>query len=149
MLRGDAAQLIAAADICSLHAAIRFVEQDTALDPRQRAYTVIARTVRFSPGPRSRQFGDPSVNISDVASIPSACQRELEEDARIGVAAFGAAMPLQRYDSLGRLGGPIIYAADLGDRNEVLRERFRDRGWYRLQASRGPSGVLIPIVTPY
>ncbi|HZI40465.1 MAG TPA: hypothetical protein VFD67_02155, partial [Gemmatimonadaceae bacterium] len=30
----------------------------------------------------------------------------------------------------GRVGGNVVFARDLGARNELLRERFGDRTWY-------------------
>jgi hypothetical protein len=36
----------------------------------------------------------------------------------------------------GRVNGNVVFARDLGDRNELLRERFGDRSWYRYRPGR-------------
>lgn len=63
--------------------------------------------------------------------IPSECKAEVQADARLPTAPFGPALPLEPVDSAGRINGDVVYVADLGDRNDVLRERFKDRTRYR------------------
>jgi hypothetical protein len=43
---------------------------------------------------------------------------------------------LNRFDDTGRIAGPAVYVMDLRDRNEVLRERFGNRVWYRYEIPR-------------
>jgi hypothetical protein len=55
---------------------------------------------------------------------------------------------LNRFDESGRIGGPVVYVTNLGERNEVLRSRFADRHWYRYEVpyNRGDS---TPVLVPY
>jgi hypothetical protein len=49
----------------------------------------------------------------------------------------------------GRINGDVVYVADLGDRNVVLRGRFKDRPWYRLAIRSMANGSLRAEVVPY
>jgi len=43
----------------------------------------------------------------------------------------------------------VIYVADLGAHNPVLRDRFGDRTWYRLAIEQSSDASLIARVDPY
>jgi hypothetical protein len=62
---------------------------------------------------------------------------------------FGPALPLEPIDDSGRIDGDVVYAADLLERNEVLRRRFGDRGWYRLVVLLDAAGRQHPRLVPY
>ena len=61
-----------------------------------------------------------------------------------GHGASGAAL----FDSTGHVGGPVVYALDMGRHNEVLRGRFGDRKWYRYEVPRNRPDT-VPILVPY
>jgi hypothetical protein len=61
--------------------------------------------------------------------------------------AFDALLPRMRFDRDGRLTGNVIYARDLGLRNQMLIGRFGDRAWYRYQSNQG-AAELVPY-SPY
>ena len=87
--------------------------------------------------------GTDSTRISDV------CAREIARDRRIGnTVAYGPMLLLNEFDDAGRISGPAVYVMDLGDHNEVLRERFRERRWYRYEVPQG-SRDLVPVLVPY
>jgi len=86
--------------------------------------------------------------VASRESITPECQAELDADRRLGGAPFGPALPLEEFGPDGRIGGDVIYAADLGDRNEVLRARFGDRRWYRLSLHPERGGMRA-VLTPY
>lgn len=67
-------------------------------------------------------------------------QVAMDEDGTMPYAAFLA------YEGVagdGRLGGNVVFARDMGARNELLRQRFGDRTWYRYRAPhrRGDSTI--------
>jgi hypothetical protein len=70
-------------------------------------------------------------------------------DYRIkNVIAFGPMLLLNRFDSTGHVGGPVVYALDMGQHNEVLRSRFGDRKWFRYEVPRNRPDT-VPILVPY
>jgi hypothetical protein len=62
--------------------------------------------------------------------------------------SYGPALLRNEIGSDGRIAGPIVFVADIGEHNEVLRTRFGDRPWYRLRL---PSGTTdrSPRLVPY
>ncbi|MGH7621903.1 MAG: hypothetical protein ACREMU_06150 [Gemmatimonadaceae bacterium] len=56
---------------------------------------------------------------------------------------------LEPIDGRGHIDGDVIYAADLGERNAVLRQRFGDRGWYRIATVPSGAGPPTATVVPY
>jgi len=56
---------------------------------------------------------------------------------RAGALSYGSALLLNEIGSDGRIAGPVVLAADLAEHNEVLRARFGDRPWYRLEQRSG------------
>jgi hypothetical protein len=64
-----------------------------------------------------------------VDSAPPACRWEFEHALGRGM-DLARLLPLIPVDSLGRIGGDVVYARDFGARNELLRDRFPDRAWY-------------------
>jgi hypothetical protein len=148
MSRSDAARLLDMAVVCSLIAGIRAAET-ASLPPSSKVSMVLQTAKQFVPGPRSAEAGTPRVRLNDRDAVTPACRTELEAEARHGSVPFGQALPLEPIGPDGRLDGDIIYAADLGEHNEVLRPRFGDRVWYRLTTTREPDGELRPALAPY
>ena len=75
------------------------------------------------------------------------CFRELVADT-IGMAPFEAFLPLERFEPDGGLGGPVVFARDLGARNERLRASFPDRAWFRYRPRRSLADTA-SVVVPY
>ena len=146
--RSDAAQLLARSDHCSLLTAIRAAEADTAASRAERVASIARNAAPYNGGPASLRLTDPSVRISSMAALTPECQSELVEDAQLGGAALGPALPLEPIGADGRIDGNVIFVADLGERNEVLRARFGDRTWYRLTIVQ-PDRSVRPTITPY
>jgi len=149
MSRSDAVRLLDGSDVCSLVAAVRAAELDTSLAPSSKPGAVTQAAVRFVPGPGTLERGSPRIRLLSRASITPLCQAELAPDDRFPTVPFGPALPLEPIGPDGRLDGDVIYAADLGEHNEVLRKRFGDRTWYRLTVTPAPDGSLRPVITPY
>jgi hypothetical protein len=147
--RSDAVALIDEFDTCSLLAGVRAAEADTARSRTQRAATVRRHAVPFTAGPQNVRTLDPEVSINSPASLTPECRAEIDRAGDVPV-SFGAALPHEPIDAGGRLdGGDVVYAMDLGERNEVLRARFSGRAWYRLVASVERDGRYTAALHPY
>ena len=46
----------------------------------------------------------------------------------------------------GRVGGNVVFARDLGERNQVLRDRFGDRSWYAYRLARDLGDTTLAFV---
>ena len=135
--RAEASRLVGSTDGCGLLLALNAADSQPALSQtlKQRVIESLPRdTVRGALLPTSES---------------TICQQELDRDRQFGGVSFGSALPLEPIDASGRIAGDVIYAADLGQHNEVLRSRFGDRNWYRLVATKGDDGRLIASVKPY
>lgn len=68
--------------------------------------------------------------LPGASTPPAPCRWDFDHAKARGV-DFARLLPYIALDSLGRLGGDVVYARDFGARNELLRDRFGDREWYR------------------
>jgi hypothetical protein len=151
MTRSDAAQLIARSDACSILGALRRVEDDS-VALGSRASRVREGVIRVADAGAAAQQGSSvgaQVRLASRSSLTPECQAELDGDKKFGGAPFGPALPLEEIGADGRIGGDVVYAADLGERNETLRARFGDRHWYRLSLRPAGRGRLRATVSPY
>jgi hypothetical protein len=148
MPRSDAARIIAQSDACSVLSALRAAEGDSAGSANRLAFVHSAVVTLPGPLEAAASDGRPRIRVASRKTITPQCQAEIDADRQLGVAPFGPALTLEHFGADGKIGGDVIYAADLGDRNEVLRTRFADRRWYRLTL-RPERGRMRAIVTPY
>ena len=149
MTRSEAAQLIARNDACSILNALRTVEDDSVGVDTRVTRLRDAVVPLATPAQQGSALGT-QVRLASRASLTPECQAELDGDQRWGGAPFGPALPLEEIGADGRIGGDVVYAADLGGRNEALRARFGDRRWYRLSLHpAGGRGRLRATVSPY
>jgi len=149
MSRSEAAQLLDASDACSLVTSIRAADADTVHSPSEKLATLKRTTLPFFPSGDAVGGGTPRIRISSRAAIDSTCRTELQADQQIANVPFGPALPLEPIGPDGRLDGDVIYAADLGEHNDVLRKRFGGRWWYRMTSEKQPDGTLRAVVAPY
>ncbi|MGH7670561.1 MAG: ArnT family glycosyltransferase [Gemmatimonadaceae bacterium] len=147
--RTAAAEVFAHSDACSILAAVRMAEADTTQPLSERASFAAERIATYAPGAAPIHALDPDIHISSELSLTPECKAALAADAQYGGLSFGVGLLLEPIDSTGRLDGDVIYAADLDDRNEVLRSRFGDRTWYRAWAEPAPDGSIRAVVSPY
>ncbi|HEY5219705.1 MAG TPA: hypothetical protein VIJ16_07840 [Gemmatimonadaceae bacterium] len=147
--RSEAAQLFARGDACSVLEAVRGAETDSSATPNARMAAAAARIATYAPGAEPIRALDPTIQISSALSLTPACKDELAADAKYGGMPFGVALLLEPIDAAGRVDGDVIYAADLGERNEALRARFGDRTWYRAYVDRTTGVPPRVVVTPY
>jgi hypothetical protein len=147
--RPDAARLLAVADACSLLEAVRAEERRPRSDTAGRVNRVQRSIKPFVASANNPTFPDVSLRVTSTTSITPACREEIEHDFRVkNTIAYGPMLLLNRFDEAGRLSGPVIYAMDLRDRNEVLRGRFRNRRWYRYEIPRNRADST-PVLVPY
>jgi hypothetical protein len=144
--RPDAARLMATKDNCAL--------LDIVLDEEREAASPSDRLARLE---RAKSYAPPEgwrLLVSDVAfrtsnrqSITPRCRTEiLSDDAHGAALSYGQALLMNEVGPDGRLAGPVVFAADLVEHNEVLRARFGDRPWYRLEMRSGPGGESAQLV---
>lgn len=138
--RSEAAQLLRTRDACSLLSAVREIESGAAGSPTDPASLLLAHSIPFTRSAENIRTPDPALHVASAESFSAECRAELAEDARLGGAPFGLGLPLLPISG-GRMDGPVIYAADLGERNELLRARFGDRPWFRAVVVRTPAGT--------
>jgi hypothetical protein len=146
--RPDAARLVATKDNCAL--------LDFVLDEARRVGSPGERLSRLEqaksyapPAGYRLLVTDLAFRTSDRRSITPLCRAELMLDAsRRGAISYGQTLLLNQIGGDGRITGPVVFVADLAEHNEVLRARFADRPWYRLELPKGATDPL-PQLVPY
>ena len=147
--RPDAARLLASADACSLVDAVASEERQPARAATERLARIEQAVRPFVRSPTTPRLPDPGFRVSDSTAIRGACAHEVAHDYRIrNTVAFGPMLLRNRIDADGRVSGDVVYALDLGERNQALRGRFGDRTWYRYEVPRGQAGSD-PVLVPY
>jgi hypothetical protein len=140
-------QIIPNVDACALLHALNAVDSTPSLPDSVRLARVISQAQsagRADPVPGL--FGSRSLALIDGRASSPTCAQEIAGDDT-GTAAFEIFLAQAEFDQDGRLDGNVVYARDLGARNELLRRRFGDRTWYRVASEKTPSGmkaVFIP-----
>jgi hypothetical protein len=81
--------------------------------------------------------------LTPGARLSAECRRELAT-ARSSV-DFARLLMREQLDSLGRLGGRVVYARDFGARNALLRDRFGDRAWYVARVAQRDGGLAVTL----
>ena len=146
--RPDAARLIATKDNCALLDLVRDEEQSTS-SPGDRLVRLEGAKSYAPPEGWRLLVTDVAFRTSNRQSITPRCRAEiLSDDARGAALSYGPALLLNEIGPDGHLAGPIVFAADLGEHNEVLRGRFGDRPWYRLLLRTGAKDE-VPQLVPY
>lgn len=131
-----AEQIMGTVDACALQSALDAEDSLMARGTDERR----ARVVR-----RARAFGEakpvPGLSTDQVVAIvpgsrPTAeCLREPARDTS-GTMPYGVFLARQTVGADGRIAGDVVFARDMGDRNELLRGRFGGRSWYRYRVGR-------------
>ena len=125
-----AEQLVKGTDACTLQRALDAADRMPSPAPGTQVRLVMDAVARDE---RATPLGGqpPSEQIALVAgrALDIACDGEIRHTISRGV-SVAEMLPHQELDSLGALGGRVVYARDFGARNELLRLRFGDRAWY-------------------
>jgi hypothetical protein len=146
--RPDAARLAATKDHCALLDIVLDEEQQSASARDRLAH--LERAKGYAPPEGWRlMVADIAFRTSDRESITPRCRTEILRDmAREQAISYGPALLLNDIGPDGRISGPLVFVTDLSEHNEVLRARFGDRPWYRLEPPREP-GDNVPRLVPY
>jgi hypothetical protein len=147
--RPAAARLLEYADACSLVEVVRAEERRAPTDTAGRLVRIQLGVRPFRRSESNPRTADPNFRVTDTTSITQACIDEAGRDLRLrNTIAYGGMLLQNRFDESGRIGGPAVYVMDLGERNELLRNRFGDRKWYRYELPRNRPDTM-PVLVPY
>lgn len=144
--RGAVPNLLETRDACTLLAAIEVAESAVGAPAERRIAPIMSLPIvtNFLGSSRS----DPAIHIAGPESLTPLCETEINADAGRTPVPFGAGLIHEPIDAAGRIDGDVIYVADLGAHNEVLRRRFAGRTWYRISAVQS-QGELRAVLRPY
>jgi len=130
-------------DACALEQALDAAERD----PAARAHllaTLERLAARRRPGVMLNLTEDPNLRLPADSALAPACQAELDTDRR-GFLEFAPFL----YLNTARLDGDIVWARDMGSRNEALFRRYAGRGLYRYAPTApGASPTFTPLPAP-
>jgi hypothetical protein len=136
-------QLLDHLDACALQSAL---DADDAA-PRGTSDERLERVLGFAQN-AGIAVGVPGTPADQrIAIVPGskptdACLAQVAMDAE-GTMPYAAFLAFEGVGDDGRLGGQVVFARDMGARNELLRERFGDRAWYRyVPVARRPANDL-------
>ena len=131
----DATHTLQSVDACALQGALDAEDSMPSGGGADRLARVLARA--RAAGRAELVPGMPSEEI--IALVPGAMptaeclkQAALDQQEAMPYALF---LSHQEIGPDGRVGGPVVFVRDFGERNELLRSRYGDRTWYRYRAA--------------
>jgi hypothetical protein len=131
-----AERLVSTLDACALETALDAEDTLPARSLDERAQRVVAAAGAAGPAqPAPGLQADQAIALVPGSRPTDRCVREFQHDA-MGTMAFPLFLARQHVDDDGRIGGDVVFVRDLLDRNDLLRERFAGRTWYRYRAPR-------------
>jgi hypothetical protein len=144
---GAASGILGTSDACQVQTALDAEDARAPGDSAGRAARLRAAAraegpVRPVPGLQA----DAAIFLAD-GPLTNVCQRELAADTA-GTTPYAPFLVLARFNPDGSVGGPVVFARDLGPRNELLRARLPDRTWFRYRPRRSLEDTTTVIV-PY
>ncbi len=131
---GESEHLLRSSDACQVQEAL--MREEPLGDTAGRVQRLWAAT--RPPAPLHAVSGvaaEESVLLAEGRALTPACVQEIAADT-VGNAPFPPFLELEGLDATGALGGAIVFARDMGDRNALLADRFPDRIWYRYRSPR-------------
>src|SRR6266704_3147552 len=134
---GDAGRLLTSADACQIQTALDVEEARPSGDTAGWRDRLLATTrphtpLHAVPGLQA----DQAIFAAEGAVLTDTCRRELIADVA-GTTPYAPFLALATFEADGSLGGPVVFARDLGERNALLRARFPERAWRRYRPRRG------------
>lgn len=131
-----AERVLSTLDACALQTALDAEDTLMARRAEERADRVLAKARAF--GAARLEPGLPA--DQSIALVPGSrptprCLREFLHDTA-GTIAYPLFLARQRVGADGHVGGNVVFARDLGERNDLLRGRFANRAWYRYRVAR-------------
>jgi hypothetical protein len=131
----EATRALATVDACALQGALDREDSLPAASNAERLARVFA-TARAA-GVAEPVPGMPTEEVISLVpgAMPTpACLREASLDQQESM-PYALFLSHQAIEPDGRVGGDVVFVRDFGTRNELLRERFGDRTWYRYRAA--------------
>ncbi len=145
---GEAYQILRTSDACRVQGALDAEDARAAADTLGREARLRAATGAQAPvRPVAGLQADAAIFLEDGAVLTDACRQEFAVDIA-GTTPYAPFLEQSGFEPDGSVGGPVVFARDLGPRNELLRARFPDRTWYRYTPRRGQEDTSAAIV-PY
>lgn len=143
-----AERIVSTTDACALHTALDAEDSVATSNRRERADRVIATARAFGEARRVPGLDADQVIALVPGSTPTpACFDEYRRDQE-GTIPYAIFLARQEIGRDGRVGGDVVFARDLGARNELLRGRFANRAWYRYRTPASLEDTL-PVFLPY
>jgi 4-amino-4-deoxy-L-arabinose transferase-like glycosyltransferase len=136
-------------DACAIQTALDVEDLVPATVDSIRLERIIARARAFGgvARPVPNLSADQAIAIVPGSAPTPVCRAEFSRYS-LGTMPYATFLARQTLAADGRVGGNVVYARDLGQRNERLRDRFGDRAWFRYRPARGLSDTTNTFV-PY
>lgn len=138
-------RIVSSVDACALQSAL-----DAQDGPRGGGLEEVVASARAYGDARlvAGRPADQTIALVPGSTPSPECLSEFQRDTS-GTMPYAIFLARQSVGSDGRIGGNVVFARDLGRRNELLRERFGNRAWYRYRPAGGlsdTSRVFLPYV---
>lgn len=135
-------------DACALQTALDLEDLIPATPDAVRAERVVARARAFGTARLEEGLqADQTIALVPGSRPTAKCLWEFQRD-NSGTLAYSLFLAHQRVGPDGRVGGGVVFVRDLGERNELLRQRFADRTWLRYRLARSLDDTTVAFV-PY
>jgi hypothetical protein len=145
---GDADQVLNTSDACQIETALAGEDVRPATDTAGRRDRLFLETRPQTPvHPVMGLQADEALFVAEGSVLTDACRSEIAQDS-LGVTPFAPFLALASFEPDGSLGGPVVFARDMGPMNERLSARFPDRTWLRYRARQSLSDTT-PAIGPY
>lgn len=142
-----AERIVNAYDACALGGALDDADRMRNLPGSERLELVVRRAASAGQArPVPELPADRAISIVPGSTPTPECLAEYGQDLA-GTMPYPPFLPLHMLDSDGHIAGNVIFARDLGARNELLRGRFPQRRWYRYRPGRSAddtANVFVP-----
>jgi hypothetical protein len=127
----DAERTVSDLDACALLTALAGADARPDVAASVRLHDVFEQAQATRPTrPVRGLYGNAALSLADGRPSDARCYREMVEDS-LGTTYYARFLAAATIDSTGRLGGDVVYARWLGERDSILlRERFAERQWY-------------------
>jgi hypothetical protein len=137
-----AERVVNGVDACALQTALDAEDTLAQTGVGRRADRVVSRAIAFGEARAVAGLdADRAIALVPGSTPTPACLAEAERDGA-GTIPYAIFLARQHVERDGRIGGDVVFARDLGARNELLRPRFGDRTWYRYRTPVSLSDTL-------
>ena len=140
-------RLLNTLDACAIHTALDAEDQIPGAPDSVRLERIVARARAFGAARAVPNLpADQAIALVPGSQPTPVCLAEFSRDS-IGTMPYALFLARQELAADGRVGGNVVYARDLGRRDERLRSRFGDRAWFRYRPARGLADTANPFVS--